>query len=161
MPRLRRTARVLSTVVAAVLALALAFAAADAYTGRQTREVAIPPDDATPEQVVAAYVDALDAHDCDTASALRTRDSSESALSWCESVASLEEIEVGVHFPESRGYTEAEPREELVGVGVTFNLQWRPFRDDGWIEEGRTTWGYTLAREAETHPWRIVDEGTA
>lgn len=31
------------------------------------REVAVPPDDAPPEQVVAAYVDALDGHDCDAA----------------------------------------------------------------------------------------------
>ena len=67
---------------------------------RQTSDVARPALDATPEQVVTAYLDALDAHDCDTAEAMMTESAEDSATSWCKDVASLTDVVVGDHFAE-------------------------------------------------------------
>jgi hypothetical protein len=49
--------------------------------------------------------------------------------------------------------------QQIVRVGVTFNAEWRWFRNDGSVEEGPTTWGYFLVRDSEDKPWRIFDQG--
>jgi hypothetical protein len=47
-----------------------------------TARVPIPPDDATPEQVVQAYADAVHARDCKTAEA----QVNDRGQSWCGSI---------------------------------------------------------------------------
>src|SRR4051794_35876092 len=61
---------------------------------RQTSAVAVPPDHATPEQVVTAYLEALNAQDCGTAEALMTQRTKETAAQWCKDVASLTSVRV-------------------------------------------------------------------
>jgi hypothetical protein len=52
------------------------------------------------------------------------------------------------------------PPEEVANVPVTVNLNWRPFHNDGSMDEGATAWGYLLLRETADSPWRIFDQGT-
>lgn len=158
MPRARRPALVLATALAVLLALVLAAVAFDAFTGRQIRDVADPPDDATPEQVVAAYLEALDADDCETAAALRTPESTDVALAWCKDVGSLRNVEIQEHDVEEPSWSGHSPGTQVVNVGVDVDVDWRPFRSDNMSEEAMS-WGYLLVRDTDVQPWRIFDEG--
>ena len=125
---------------------------------RQTSDVAVPAPDATPEQVVTAYLAAVDAHDCDTAEALMVDRADGGTTSWCEDVARLTAVDVRDHH----GDVGARARRwggDVVDVPATFTLDWRLFHGDGSLEEGTTTWGYVLARDSADSPWRIVDQG--
>ena len=121
-------------------------------TGRQTAHVALPPDTASPRTVVAAYLRALDAHDCRTAVQLRSPrgDSRQLGRLWCRDVQHLRHVRI-----EQR----AEIQGRMSGVAVSFDLAWRPFHDDGSMDEGPTQWGYELLRASRSAPWRITDEG--
>lgn len=121
----------------------------------QTRDVAVPPDEATPREVVEAYTDALDAHDCGTAADLMTDD----AGSWCEDVAGLGDVWVGRPVRERPIYSGRSSDVEVVRVPVRFDLDWRPLHDDGSMAEGETEWGYLLVRGSPAEPWRIFDQG--
>lgn len=128
---------------------------------RQTSHVAVPADNATPEQVVSAYLDALDAHDCRTAEALMTAGAGDTAKTWCADVAHLTQVHVEEHVkqrPEDSGISASA---EVVYVPVSFNVNWRLFHNDGSMDEGATTWGYLLTHASSNSPWRIFDQGTA
>lgn len=125
----------------------------------QSEDVAVPADDASPEQVVTAYLAALDGHDCDTAEALVTSDASFGAASWCHDVAHLTDVEVRERTTEDPALSGRPAPEEVADVSVSFDLDWRPFHDDVSMEEGPTAWGYLLVRETPDAPWRIFDEG--
>lgn len=125
----------------------------------RTGDVPVTGHDASPEQVVSAYLDALNEHDCGTAEALVVHGAEGSARSWCESVASLEDIQIHEHVaepPESSGHSAPD---EVANVRVRFDLAWRPFSDDGSMEEGATAWTYLLVRASPSAPWRIFDQG--
>ncbi len=100
---------------------------------RQTAHIATPPADATPEQVVTAYVEALNAHDCHAAKSLTVENATYDAATWCDDAASLTSLHVQHRVMESSA---------VADVPVTFNLDWRLFRDDGSMDEGVTDWGY-------------------
>lgn len=156
----RRPRRLITVAVSVSLVIVVgATAAYLLLPPRQTGSVAVPPSAASPEQVVTAYLDALNQHDCDTAATLMTADAQDSARSWCTSVASLTDVVVRDHTterPEHSGHSEPD---EVVNVQVTFDLDWRPFHDDGSLGEGVTDWGYLLVRSSPDSPWRIVDQG--
>jgi hypothetical protein len=142
--------------------LVLVVAAGVAYLSlppRQTSDVVVPSPDAIPEQVVMTLIDALNAHDCHTAEAVMTEGAKEGAKSWCEAVDSLTDVGVGDHHTERPQETGHSPPEEVANVPVTFNLNWRPFRNDGSMDEGATSWGYLLVRDSAHAPWRIFDQG--
>ena len=125
---------------------------------QQMGDVAVPPRDATPEQVVTAYLDALNAHDCDTAAAL-TVAGAEGGARWCRDVASLKNVDVRDHFMEVPEYSGHSAPDEVAHVPVSFDVDWRPFHNDGSMGEGATTWGYLLVRGSVDAPWRIFDQG--
>lgn len=148
-------------LVASVLVLVVgATAAFVVLPPRQTSDVAVPPPGATPQRVVAAYLKALNAHDCDTAEALTTQSAKDSAMSWCTDVASLSGVRVRDHFAERPEWSGGSASEQVSDVPVTFDLNWRLFHNDGSMDEGATTWGYLLVRDAADSPWRIFDQGT-
>jgi len=149
----------IALVVAVLVAVVAATAAYLLLPPRQTGDVALPPRDAGPERVVTAYLDALNAHDCDTAEALMTADAEDSAKSWCEDVASLKDVDVHDHFTEHPNLSGHSAPEEVANVPVTFDLSWRPFHNDGSMDQGATTWGYLLVRDSAGSPWRIFDQG--
>lgn len=151
--------RIVATGVGALVLLALAAVAAYLLPPRQTGDVAVPPAEATPEQVVRAYLDALNAHDCETAQAVSTDVAAASAKSWCEHVAALTNIDV-------RQQTTGRPKDSglpasdhVADVAVSFDLKWRPLHNDGSMDEGPTPWGYLLMRSSSDAPWRIFDQG--
>lgn len=146
-------------VAGALGALLLATVAVALLPPRTSEHVAIPPSDAAPEQVAAAYLEALNAHDCDTAAALGAVAGEDTLRSWCEDVAALTEIQIGDSFPELPAWSGNAPGTEVVQVPVAFDLDWRLFHNDGSMDEGPTTWGYLLTRSSEAGPWRIAGQG--
>jgi hypothetical protein len=127
---------------------------------RQTGDVVVPRANATPKQVVTAYLDALNAHDCDTAEAVMTDGAKGEATSWCEDVASLTDVDVSDYSRERPEWSGHSGREQVTNVPVAFNLNWRPFHNDGSMDEGATVWGYLLVRARPGSPWRIFSQGT-
>nr|WP_253945453.1 DUF4829 domain-containing protein [Nocardioides sp. zg-DK7169] len=127
---------------------------------RQSDHIAVPAHNATPEQVVTAYLDALNAHDCDTAETVMASDAKDSARSWCRQVASLTDVDVRDHFTERPELSGRSAPEEVANVPVTFDVDWRLFHGDVSMPEGTTTWGYLLVRDSPDSPWRIFGQGT-
>lgn len=125
---------------------------------RQTRSIALPPDDATPEQVVRAYLDAMDAHDCTRAASLTTDDMEERR--WCEDLRGVSVFKISPPYEEKPKWSGRSPEEQVVSVPVNFELswRWRPFNFDPTMD-GVTTWGYLLVRTSSDTPWRIFSQG--
>ncbi|WP_191564537.1 hypothetical protein [Janibacter melonis] len=112
--------------------------------------VAIPPDDATPEEVVRAYTDALAAQDCETAEEI----ASVMGDTWCG------EVQVGAATvrPHVRGGGAGNPAQhypEVVTVPVSIVVE----GGDASLPAGETAWGYLLVRRSESDPWRVASEG--
>lgn len=155
----KRPGQVFRLFVGALALVTVAAAAFFLLSPRQTRDVAVPASDATPEQVVEVYTEALDSHDCETAEALMTDGAKDGAKSWCADVARLTDVNIHEHFRERPRWSGHSPGEEVANVPVTFNLKLRLFHNDGSMEEGATTWGYLLVRGSRDVPWRIFDQG--
>jgi len=152
--------RLVALVVGATVLVVVGVVAFLLLPPRQSDDVAVPAGDATPEQVVTAYLAAVVAHDCDTAEAVTTRDAEDGAESWCDDVGRLTDVDVRDHVterPEDSGHSAPT---EIVDVPVSFDVHWRLFHDDGSMEDGATTWGYLLVRESPHSRWRIFDQGT-
>ncbi len=133
-----------------------------------SKDVDMPADDASPELVVAAYMEALDSHDCETAQALVTAPKRDSVDLWCRTVASITDATVTAQPTEPSGLpgptnlsssAESATSWEVVNVSVTFDVKHRLFHSDISLPDGPTTWGYVLQRASSEEPWRIFDEG--
>jgi hypothetical protein len=127
----------------------------------QTDDVPVPRADASPEDVVRAYLDALNAHDCATAEAVMTSGDESIAYAWCRDVAHLKQVGVGRHSTENPRWLGL-PRGaqgEFVSVPTSFDLDWRLFHGDMTMDQGATSWGYVLVRSAPDQPWLIFDQG--
>jgi hypothetical protein len=101
--------------------------------------------------VVETYLRALDGHDCQTAEELWV---DKDADTWCDDIASIGSWRIA---PVS-GLPDAGTA-DVATVQVRFDLDWRPFQDDGSIGEGKVTWSYSLTRAGAGKPWRIYSEG--
>lgn len=148
--------------LAAVAVLSAGVVAGTAYVllaHHQDRDVPVPPDSSDPAEVAGSFVEALDAGDCETASAVSTPSFQQRAEDWCRSVASLERIEVGEPRDEDPQHSGHAAGTQVVHVPVSFDLDWRLGRSDGSLPEGRTPWGYRLVRADDAAPWRIDDNG--
>lgn len=156
----RRRGRLIALVASVLLLVVAAIVAYLLLPPRQTGDVAVPGRHATPEQVVTAYLDAMNAHDCATVESLVTEGLRDRAKSWCDAVAGLTDVHVRDHFMERPSWSGRSPWEEVSNVPVTFDLNWRPFHGDASMDEGATTWGYVLVRDSADSPWRIFDQGT-
>ena len=156
---LKRPRRFIALAAGALVVVVVATASYLLLPPRQSSDIAVPPLAATPEQVVTAYLDALNAHDCDPAEAVMTEDAKGSAKSWCQDVASLTDVDVSDHFTERPRDSGHKAPDEVANVPVTFDLNWRLFHNDGSMEEDSTMWGYLLVRDSTDSPWRIFDQG--
>lgn len=110
--------------------------------------VAMPPADASPRQVVSAYVAAMNAHDCDTAKRLSATEGVDETALWCGDIAHL-----SVSFPEKYSVN----RRGRVDMLVVLDIHWRPFHNDGTVPQGPYTWEYLLRRVHGA--WRVFDQG--
>lgn len=125
------------------------------------RIVALPAADASPAEVVRGYVDALDAHDFDTAGRLLTPGQRRQvAQTWFEDVDTITHLEVGEASPEDPEWSGQSPEQQVMRVPVRFTVGWRWLHNDGSVDEGPTTWGYLPVRDDPSDPWRISGEGT-
>ncbi|MGH3333851.1 MAG: hypothetical protein ACRDPJ_21370 [Nocardioidaceae bacterium] len=144
----------------AVALLAAGGLAAVLLDDEPRRHVAMPATDATPADVVRAYVDALDAHDFDTAGRLLTSESVEQVRdTWFEDVDRITDVQIGTTRAEEPRWTGHDEDEQVMRVPVTFDLRWRLLHNDGSLQEGPTAWGYLLVRGSDAEPWRIFDQG--
>ncbi|HEU4369011.1 MAG TPA: hypothetical protein VFV05_12385 [Methylomirabilota bacterium] len=165
--RRRRGLRLAAAFAAPTLVAVLAVAAVAVVAGPGTllalvpaRQVPVPADDAAPVVVVRAYLDALDAHDLDTARAVLTPERrvavEQSQGNWFVNLRSVRNVRLdpAVDAPHSRGaYRQA--------VRVPAELDVTLFFETAGREGGSLTWGFVLVRNGPEEPWRIADEGPA
>lgn len=158
---MRRPTRRALLVAAAVVVLTgvAAAVAVVVMPPRQSADVAMPPADAVPEQVVTAYVAALNAHDCEVAEALSVPEARDQTAFWCREVGALDDLGVFPHVLEPPEDSGRAADEVVANVGVTFDLDWRPFRSDVSMPEGETAWGYFLVRSPRERAWRVFEQG--
>lgn len=109
----------------------------------------MPPDDASPEQVVRAYTDAVHAGDCDTAAAL-VDDRSES---WCGATDITALTVTG---------TTQERKSTVAGDGPLIQHVWvnlTPRGGDVSLPDEEMMWSYLLDRTGPNGAWRIYEQG--
>ena len=111
--------------------------------------VPMPADDASPEQVVRAYADAVHARDCDTADALVT----DPGQSWCGDV-DIAELTVTSTTREARA-TETGDGSTVTRVRVDITTR----GGDESLPDGEFQWSYLLDRSGPGGAWRIDDQG--
>ena len=112
-------------------------------------DVVTLPDDATPEQVVRAYADAVHAGDCDTAQALV----SDRSQSWCGTTDITALTVTG---------TTRERRSTESGDGPVVQRVWVSLTSrggDASLPDGELMWSYLLDRTGPKGAWRIYDQG--
>lgn len=141
-------------------AMVVAFGAVLMLPPRQTEVVAVPANDASPEAVVRALTEALNAHDCRTASAVVTTTARSAIAGWCKDVGRLADVRVRHHTVERPRRSGRHASEEVARVGVRFTLDWRLLHSDVSMPEGPTVWGYLLVRASADAPWRVFEQGT-
>lgn len=111
--------------------------------------VSIPPDDASPEQVVRAYADAVHAGDCGTADALVA----DRSQSWCGNV-DITALTVTGTMQERRATERGDgPMIQRVWVDLTAEGA------DASLPDGERQWSYLLVRTGPNGAWRIYDQG--
>jgi hypothetical protein len=140
----RRTALPLA-VSAVIVTLALVLPACT--------KVEVPPADASPAQVVEAYLEAIQVGNCTVLSQLATRNQAERA--WCGKGLTVSRITIGDPVPDP-GSIASREFEQAVYVPVRFDVQGGADS----VESGMRDWGYVLVRDAAVQQWRIADEGT-
>ncbi len=169
--RSRRSRRVRAAITfgaaALVATVAVAAVAVIAGPGRilalvPARDVPVPAADAEPQTVVRGYLDALDAHDLDTASALLAPDyrqhAQRTAGNWFVNLRSIRDVRLGAVQDARAGYGVGSDYPFAVRVPVSFRL--RLFFDE---PPGDTplNWSFVLVRQSQGDPWRIRDDGPA
>ena len=137
------------TGVVAAVVTALAFTLALSACVK----VEVPPADASPEQVVRAYLEAIQAGDCTVLSQLATRNQAERA--WCGKGLTVSSVTVGTAEPDP-GSVVSKDFEQAVYVPVRLDVQGGADS----VEPGMRDWGYVLVRDAAVQRWRVADEGT-
>lgn len=114
----------------------------------------------SPQQVVSAYIAALNAHDVARAKTYLTSQHAAEVAgevdSWFSNVRSITDVVVGPDSPRDAaggpeaGYT------QIVQVGVRFTLE--QYHAES-MQNGPNDWSYILVRSSDQYPWLIADEG--
>ncbi|GGM55901.1 hypothetical protein GCM10011608_45930 [Micromonospora sonchi] len=114
--------------------------------------VDVPPDDATPEDVVRTYLRALDAHDGDTAAELYPPPNGPGSVAC--NVRAIDGVSVTSGVPSA----EAQAGNGTVRVDAQFTIHVFDEAAAG-QPDGRTGSNYYLHRQGLHGPWRIVSSG--
>lgn len=110
----------------------------------------LPPSNASPEDVVRAYIGALNRHEEATVAALRAKDANQLEPWYVENIVSITHLKIDPTF------VSGTENAQTATVGVHYYL--RQIQVDA-QQNGDTVWGYTLVREGGSQPWRIQEEG--
>ena len=132
-----------------VSALGVATAIVLSLAACSRNSVPMAADDAPPEQVVRAYVDAVHAKDCETADALVA----EPSQSWCGDVDITALTVTG---------TTREAKASEAGDGPTIERVWVDLTirgGDETVPDGDLAWSYLLDRSGPGGAWRIYAQG--
>lgn len=117
-------------------------------------------DSPSAQQVVSAYLDALDAHDIARAKTYLTpAHAAEVAAetdSWFTNTRSITNIVIGCDAPRDAFGGPATGYSEIVQVGVQFTLE--QYHAES-MTNGMNDWSYILVRNSDHDPWLIADEG--
>ena len=116
-------------------------------------KVQVPPADASPEQVVRAYIEAIQSGDCTALGQLATRNQGERG--WCGKGLTVSHVTVGKAQPDP-GSLASRDFEQSVYVPVRLDVQGGADS----VESGMRDWGYVLVRDAAVQRWRVAEEGT-
>jgi hypothetical protein len=145
-PGVKQRRRVVPWIVGVASAVAvLALVAGAALMWSAPRDaVALPGPDATPEQVVVAYIDALNARDFDTSNAIDSRPDSDLGR---------------FGRPENMNDVKLRPTTtDGARAWVHFTADFSG--GDGSMDRGRQSWGFILERGSDDR-WHIVDAGVS
>lgn len=112
------------------------------------------------QQVVSAYLDALNAHDIARARTYLTpAHAAEVAAetdSWFTNTRSITNIIIGCDAPRDAFGGPATGYSEIVQVGVQFTLE--QYHAES-MTDGVNDWSYILVRNSDHDPWLVADEG--
>lgn len=149
------------TVAAVVLALVVGAAWGGYWyaVDRQRRHVALPAANATPAQVVTAYVRALDAHDRATAEALAVPGAWIDTDAWLAQTASIRNLRITAVEYDADYAAEAGPRfATAYTVNTSFDYHSHWWSSDAAFPDGHQPyWSYTVVRCDGR--WLIRDDG--
>src|SRR5262245_19439744 len=124
------------------------------------KHVTLPGPSASPQEIVSAYIAALNAHDVTTARALLTPDHARvvgrAVDGWFTNTVSIKNLQM--NKPHNDPYDARQRHFRYCDVmGVSFDLEQRHAMS---MPNGTTTWGYILCRNSPSKRWLIADEGT-
>lgn len=130
-------------------------------SGGPKPRVGIPPVGASPQEVVTAYIAAINAHDEETGRRLSTprfaRQQEGVQDNQFRNVVEISKLQVGTPVPNGdHESTDGGRYQDAVYVPVTFTLRQREVVS---MPDGHTSWGYILVRAAADQPWRINGHG--
>lgn len=124
--------------------------------GCAAERVAMPPLDAGPEQVVRAYLEAEQAHDCQTSQSLRTATMQPPMEPGKCHFLNLTEFRIIRSRPDRSGrYQHEHPQHDRIYVELVVG---RGAEDHG-FHRGVNPWSFYLERGARGAPWRIFAQG--
>jgi hypothetical protein len=154
-----RVVRVLAVIVAVVLVIGAGYQLVKYVDGRQRYAVAVPPAGASPEQVVLAFLRALDAHDRRTADKLVTPGNHVGPDGWVDGTARVTNIKIlGVRLDPTYGQDSGTAYRQAYGVDVSFDYQAQWWYDSqGSFPDGNHYWGYSVVWDHGR--WLIQDNG--
>jgi hypothetical protein len=112
-----------------------------------------------PQDVVRAYVAAVNRHDLNAAYALMSPEFARhmrAVVDGLANVVAMTDVRLGTPREEPGAGTTAAAYRHAVFVPVTFTLRQRAATS---MHDGPTAWGYLLARNTAADPWMIVDQG--
>lgn len=113
----------------------------------------LPSAAATPEQVVEAFLDAVDDRDGAAVGAMASAQHADLVRqTWF--VVDIADLDVGDSVPQS-----ATGRAQGFVHAVYVPVQMTVSGGDPSLPDGRTAWGYVLARDAPDEPWTVVAQG--
>ena len=120
------------------------------------RHVPVPADDATPQQVVTAYLEASSAHDVATMNALSAGDRFLRASRF-EPTWMVSRVKTYAPSPDGGPGTAWTNWRQVVKVDVDMLIL--KGHDINFPDNTDTYWGYALGRQRDRDPWRIIDQG--
>ena len=122
--------------------------------------VAPPPASASPQTVVRAWIDAVNAGDEAAGRVLSTpvfadadRDAGDAG--WFANVLRISDLQVGEPVPVT-GLASNERFAQVVAVPVAFVLEQKRERS---FRDGPVQWGFVLVRDRDGQRWRINEQG--
>jgi hypothetical protein len=116
---------------------------------RISGHVAMPSKTASPKQVVATYIHALNEHDCDTAAALWVPSAAAEGRQWCTTVehvtaTDLQELSVPLG-------------PQLTTISARISVDKRMLSNDDTLPANPFGWSFTLSHGVQG--WRIASNG--